>query len=138
MVNRFSAKLVSSQPSSVQLVSANTVGVKARLNINNYTNSEHFRPRMVLMKYRSLLIIAKRRVYNYMAEIFKPSMKIENLWKRIHEAWLEFKDFWDVGAKGQGFVIPIYRMMRTYLSPFLRLFLRLRMYGFNNIPRKGK
>ena len=59
--------------------------------------------------------------------------------KEFHEAWLEFKEFWDVGARRSRLPsIPIYRMMRTYLSPFLRLFLKLRMHGLNNIPRKGK
>lgn len=57
----------------------------------------------------------------------------------LHLAWLEFKEYWDVGGRRSRLPsIPFYRLLRTYLSPFLRLFLKLRMHGLNNIPRKGK
>ena len=57
----------------------------------------------------------------------------------LHSTWMEFKEFWDVGGRRSSLPsIPFYRLLRTYLSPFLRLFLKLRLHGLNNIPRKGK
>lgn len=58
--------------------------------------------------------------------------------KGLEEAWILLKEHWFIAPASQQIPrTPVYSALRLFLSPLLRPFLRWRIHGVNNIPRKG-